>query len=176
MQNSSQNQDNSNVIGKRMMTIAWLIALAMLTWFFGNWEEQQFNPNQNPEYSSTDKVNEVTLVRNRYGHYVTNGFINEQQVTFFVDTGATFVAIPGSLQHKLGLEAGRAHWVNTANGTAKAYDTMIDKLVIGNIELTNIRASITPSMEGEEILLGMSVLKQLEFTQRGRELTLRQFN
>lgn len=176
MQNSSQNQDNSNAIGKRMMTIAWLIALAMLTWLFGNWEEQQFNPNQNPEYSSTDKVNEVKLVRNRYGHYVTNGFINGEQVTFFVDTGATFVAIPGGLQHKLGLEAGRAHWVNTANGTAKAYDTMIDRLVIGNIELTNIRASITPSMEGEEILLGMSVLKQLEFTQRGRELTLRQFN
>lgn len=176
MQNTSQNQDNFNQTGKRMMTIAWIIALALLTWIFGNWEENQFNPNQNPEYSSTEQVNEVKLDRNRYGHYLANGYINDQKVTFFVDTGATAVAVPGNLQYKLGLEAGQAHWVSTANGNAKAYATLIDKLVIGNIELTNIRASINPSMEGEEILLGMTVLKHLEFTQKGDELTLRQYN
>jgi aspartyl protease family protein len=38
--------------------------------------------------------------------------------------------------------------------------------------LKDINASITTSMVGNTILLGMSALKQIEFTQRGTTLTL----
>jgi aspartyl protease family protein len=37
-----------------------------------------------------------------------------------------------------------------------------------------VRASINPAVDNIGILLGMSVLKQLEFTQRGDTLILRQ--
>jgi aspartyl protease family protein len=36
-----------------------------------------------------------------------------------------------------------------------------------------VRADLNPGMTDDQILLGMSVLKQLEFTQRGDTLVLR---
>jgi len=41
--------------------------------------------------------------------------------------------------------------------------------------MNNVRASINPYMDGEEILLGMSALKQLELLQQGKTLTLKQY-
>jgi aspartyl protease family protein len=55
------------------------------------------------------------------------------------------------------------------------YGTEVSRLRIGNIELQDVRASITPSMAGDTILLGMSALQQVEFSQRGSTLTLRQY-
>ncbi len=161
-------------VGKNMMIMVWVIAMGLLTWFFGNWQDSQINPNQAPVSSIAGGVTQVTLMRNRQGHYVTSGSINHKAVTFLVDTGATTVAIPGGLQQTLGLNAGSMHRSITANGTAKAYATVIEQLAIGDIELFNVRASILPNMPGKRILLGMSVLKQIEFTQKGDQLTLRQ--
>ena len=52
---------------------------------------------------------------------------------------------------------------------------MLDSVMIGPIEIKNVRASINPGLRGKEILLGMSVLKRVEFTQRGDTLILRPF-
>ncbi|HSJ49577.1 MAG TPA: retroviral-like aspartic protease family protein, partial [Gammaproteobacteria bacterium] len=52
--------------------------------------------------------------------------------------------------------------------------TRLDELRIGDIVLRDVRASINPAVDDIGILLGMSVLKQLEFTQRGDILILRQ--
>ena len=183
MRNSSEknpgpktNSSDTQVIGKKMMMIAWLIAIGLATWLFGNWEEKQYNPNQSPQSYRNQNSVEVVLERNRAGHYLANGSVNGQQALFLLDTGATLVAIPGQLQKTYGLLSGQMHYTQTANGTAKAYATVIDSLTLGGITLTNVRASIVPNMQGNEILLGMSALKQLEFTQKGRQLTLRQRN
>ena len=95
-------------------------------------------------------------------------------VTFLLDTGATDVAIPAAIARKAGLNQGYISQAATANGIIQVYSTILDELQLGNIRLHDIKASITPSMEGETILLGMSALKQIEFMQRGSNLTLRQ--
>ena len=115
------------------------------------------------------------LQRNRQGHYLANGTINGTPVTFLLDTGATDVAIPASIAREASLEPGFEGRANTANGLVTVYSTTIDELVLGNIALSDVTASITPSMPGDTILLGMSALKRIEFTQRGASLTLRQF-
>ena len=51
--------------------------------------------------------------------------------------------------------------------------TELNSVSIGDITVYNVRANLNPGMNGEQILLGMSVLKQLEFTQRGEWLILR---
>jgi len=168
--------NGTETIGKNMMVIAWIFAIVLLTLFFGIWEDKQLNPNQSPNSLRAEDAIEVTLKRNRYGHYLVSGSVNQQEALFILDTGATVVAVPGELQQKLGLISGNVHYSNTANGTAKAYATTIKQLTIGDIKLQNVRASIIPNMQGQEILLGMSVLKQLEFTQKGDQLTLRQLN
>lgn len=162
-------------IGQGMLIACFAIALGGLTLFFDGWLDNQANPNQSPRSSeSANGVREVELQRNRQGHYVANGTINGVAVTFLLDTGATDVAIPENVARAAGLQAGFAGQANTANGTVTVYSTRIDELVLGNIVLSNVGASITPSMGGDTILLGMSALRQVEFTQRGSTLTLRQ--
>ena len=170
---SAQNTDVSGM-GRNMTIIATVIGIALATWFFAGVEERQINPNIEPEsYSSSGSIM-VELQRNRYGHYVTSGLLNDEPVVFLLDTGATDVAIPGELEKKLDLQRGRSHKTHTANGTGIAYATKIEYLQIGEIRLDNVRASIVPGMKGEQILLGMAALKQLEFRQKGNQLTLLQ--
>jgi len=174
--NNQQSAPNTNLdtggIGKNMMIIACIIAIALATWFFGNIEENRYNPNQSPASFNEGRIIKVELQRNQYGHYVTTGMIDNKEVVFLLDTGATYVAIPSALESYLNLKRGQSYFVHTANGTAKVYDTEIDYLQIGDIVLDNVKASISPTMQGEEVLLGMSALKQIEFRQKGDFLTL----
>lgn len=156
------------------MIIAWVIAMGLLTWSFGNWEEQQINPNSSPLSAKAGGATQVTLMRNRQGHYVTAGKINHQDVTFLIDTGATTVAVPSELQQALSLSPGKMQSSITANGTATSYATVVARLEIGEIVLFNVRASLLPNMPGKQILLGMSVLREIEFRQKGGQLILRQ--
>lgn len=64
--------------------------------------------------------------------------------------------------------------IQTANGTTTAYATRLDSLQLGEIEMRDVKAQISPSMDGDEVLLGMSVLKHLDFNQQGDTLTLHQ--
>ncbi len=162
-------------IGKGMIYVAWIIALILLTIFFNSFLEKEYNPNQQlTTHFSGDGPREVVLQRNSMGHYVASGSLNGAPVVFLLDTGATMLAIPESLANRLELKRGAQMQMTTANGTITAYSTTIDRVTLGAIELRQVRASITPSMREEEVLLGMSFLKQLEFTQRGDTLIIRQ--
>ena len=162
-------------IGQGMLIASFTLVLIALTLYFNDWIANQSNPNQNPNFSISDiGVREVVLKRNRQGHYVANGHLNGIPVTFLLDTGATEVAIPSEVAVKAGLIRGLAQQASTANGVVTVYSTEIDELQIGNIVLYDIDASVTPSMLGNTILLGMSALRQIEFTQRGSNLTLSQ--
>ncbi len=50
----------------------------------------------------------------------------------------------------------------------------LDSVGVGGIEQYHVSAAISPGLEGDEVLLGMSFLKHIEFTQRGDTLILRQ--
>ena len=155
-----------------MLIGGWVVFLGLMTLIFGNWEDNKYNPNKSIDGTSTDSEQSITLKRNTFGHYVTYGKINGQRVIFLLDTGATMVAVPEKLANKLRLEQGYSYQVNTANGTANVFSTNIDRLELGPLNMTNIRAAVSPGMNGDEVLLGMSALKQLEFSQIGDELTL----
>jgi len=157
-----------------MLYAAWLGVLGLLTLAFGVWEEDRFNPNSEPTSLSEGNTRTVILQRNAFNHYLSSGKINGAEVLFLLDTGATDVAIPGLLAKKLDLKKGAVGYASTAAGTVQVFRSHIDSLEIGNIRLNNVRASIIPSMDGEEILLGMTVLGQLRFTQQGDILELQQ--
>ncbi len=163
-------------IGTGMTVAACVIALMLASWYFDDFFNREYNPNQDIATRELDGIKEITLKRNRRGHYVTSGKINNTDVRFMLDTGATHVSIPGDVARQLKLEAGNRQIVNTANGRVYVYATMLDKIQIGDIVLANVRASINPHMRDEDILLGMSFLKHLEFSQRGDELVLRQYD
>jgi aspartyl protease family protein len=161
-------------IGKGMVVGAWVGLLIFLTLFFSSYLERQNNPNSNPETAVIDSVKEVALKRNRSGHYVASGMINGKEVTFLLDTGATDVAISDDLATALQLHRGAYVTSQTANGVVTARKTTLAEVSIGDIRIQNVRASILPVLPDDEVLLGMSFLKQLELVQRGNYLLLRQ--
>jgi aspartyl protease family protein len=163
-------------MGKTMIIAAWVIALGLLTVLFNSWLERERNPNRRiAAYTMTDGGREIRLQRNRYGHYVASGHINNRSVEFLLDTGASDVSVPAGVARRLGLRRGAPVNYETANGNITAYATRLPVVRLGNIVLTDVRASINPHLAGDEILLGMSFLKQIEFTQRGDSLILRQY-
>ena len=106
---------------------------------------------------------------------MANGTVNNVPVLFLLDTGATDVAIPELIALTAGLQRGNTSRASTANGVVTVYSTQVAELTLGNIVLKDVKASITTSMVGDTILLGMSALRQVEFSQRGDELTLRYY-
>ncbi|MBB2495321.1 retropepsin-like aspartic protease family protein [Aquipseudomonas ullengensis] len=160
--------------GRVMLICAWIAALALATYWFGNWEERRANPNQQPQSMHGEGFIEVRLASGRGGHYLLDGQIDGQTVTFLLDTGASAVAIPADLAKRLGLTRGAPVTLKTANGLSTGYRTHLTSLQLGEIQLHDVAALITPGMDGDEVLLGMSALKQLEFTQRDGTLVLRQ--
>ena len=161
-------------LGRGMAILAWVSLLGLLTVIFGRWEEHQRNPNADLDAYVDGQIREVVLESNRRHHYVASGQINGANVVFLLDTGASDVVIPQGLPRERGLKPGAKSRARTANGIVEVYQTRIDSLRLGAIHLRQVRASINPGMDGDEILLGMSALKQVEFTQRGDRLTLRQ--
>lgn len=148
--------------------------LFLATRFFGQWEQRQENPNKVVSSVRGEDYIEVQLVGNGQGHFVADGQINGQAVHFMLDTGATDVAIPERLATRLGLERGAPVTLSTANGRTEGYRTRLDELQLGDIRLLDVRALVVPGLGGEQVLLGMSALKRLEFTQRSGTLLLRQ--
>ena len=167
--------DPTNKMAKVFVWLAWIVAITLLMFFFQDTLDKQFNPNSQPEMRLTDTGKaEVVLAQNRQGHYVAHGTINDMPVTFLLDTGATQVSIPAHIADKLNLTGQGNYRVQTANGSVTVYKTKLDQLSIGSILLYNVAAHINPGMKADEILLGMSALKRLDFHQTGKQLILRE--
>ncbi len=157
-----------------MLIASFVLGLGLLTVFFDSMLGRRENPNQNPvSQIGSDGSVVVELQRNRQGHYVVNGEVEGEPAIFLLDTGATDVVLPEELAQSAGLERGFPTRATTANGELVVYSALISQLQIGEILLTDVRASINPAMHGNVVLLGMSALRHIEFTQRGDLLTLR---
>ncbi|OCX17976.1 aspartyl protease [Stutzerimonas xanthomarina] len=160
--------------GRVMLVLAWGAGILLATRFFADWEESRYNPNRQPVSVVQGDQIEVLLEGNAQGHFVADGRINGKTVTFLLDTGATDVAIPAELAEELGLSRGAPVNLLTANGQTTGFRTRLESLALGEIVLRDVRAIVAPGFGGNQILLGMSALKQLEFTQRAGTLVLRQ--
>ncbi len=176
MDTKQPNNNELKGLSSGMTVVAWLLVLGLLTMFFNNWLDEQRNPNQQiMGITNSDGIREVSLQRNRYGHYNASGYINGHEVEFMLDTGASDIVIPAHIADNLDLKRGAALTYRTANGDITAYLTQLAEVELGNIVIENVRASINPAMKDGEVLLGMSFLKKVEFTQSGNRLTLRQY-
>jgi aspartyl protease family protein len=171
----TEDQANTSKMGIWMFIVAWIMGLGLLAAYFSGMLDKQYNPNQAPLSVSTQAGIQVELKQNVMGHYVTSGEINGQRVTFLLDTGATNVSVGARLGQQLGLQPGRRYTALTANGSITVAETNISELKIGDITLYNVDANLNPGMNSDKILLGMSALKQLEWSQRGNVLTLKTF-
>lgn len=115
---------------------------------------------------------QVRVKQDNYGHYTFVGEINGIKVDFLLDTGATNVSIPQKVARFIKLPFGKSYFSNTAKGKSLSYHSSAEVVAVGGISLYNVEASISTGMEGDEILLGMSFLKNLEVVQKNGELII----
>ena len=159
--------------GSVMLILFWIVLLALLVWGFTDYLQRQTKPT----ISDGQGFREVELTRSQGSHYIAQGSINGHPVNFIVDTGATLVALPASMKEQLSLTISGKGQARTAGGLIPIGYTRLDSVRIGNIELRNVSASIDLSHTNsiDEVLLGMSFLRELELTQQDGKLRIRQY-
>jgi aspartyl protease family protein len=127
-------------------------------------------------YRSTDAAPErqsVTLAADPRGHFFSEGAINGRPMRFLVDTGATAVALPASDARRLGIDytKGQRGRTSTAGGLVDVYRVRLDRVRLGDIELSGIDGVVIE--QGLDIaLLGMSFLNRVEMKREGQTMTL----
>ncbi len=120
------------------------------------------------------KPRQVILQRRGDGPFTSAGRINGEPVQLLVDTGATTVALSGTLAERLQLRHGRKRRIDTASGGTTGYETILDTLQLGPLTLHRVQAVILPAMAmADKVLLGLNALSGLEMHQRGNTLIIR---
>ena len=120
---------------------------------------------------------QLTINKDELGQYRVRGTVNEQFVSFLVDTGASIVAMSSHEAADLGINYTMSDEVGsvvTAQGTATAYFVILDKVTIGGIEATNVRGAVIEGRYPVEILLGMSFLNRVSMQEDDGVLKLTQ--
>ena len=109
-----------------------------------------------------------SLKQNSRGHFFTEASINEQSLTFVVDTGASVVSLPESIANSAKIYCDDKVGMNTANGVAEGCSTKIKKLQFGPFVVNDVAAVIMPSLS--QPLLGMNVLQLFKIAQEKGEM------
>lgn len=115
------------------------------------------------QFKKADKT-EIRIASGAGGHYHTKGLINGTPVDFLVDTGATAIAMNHFEAERLGIDyrAGQQVAVNTANGTAKAFQVTLSSVSIGNIVVHQVAALVSSSDSPSVVLLGNTYLSKVD--------------
>jgi aspartyl protease family protein len=106
----------------------------------------------------------VVLNREENGHFFAQGEVDGASVRFMVDTGASVIALTSEDAQKLG-QTWYPNELQTVgrgvNGDVIGKPVMLNRVRIGNLEVSNVRAIIVP--EGLDVsLLGQSFLSKIQ--------------
>lgn len=140
-------------------------------------KQQEFKLGHHVSTSFTEKKMAEAKIMPVNGMYTITGFINSQAVNFLVDTGATWIAMNANQARSLGINfryTGKRGMVSTANGNVPVYRVILDKVRVGEIELTNVAAAVLEGNSPSEVLLGNSFLNRIEMQRQGRVMLLKQ--
>jgi aspartyl protease family protein len=116
----------------------------------------------------------AVLTADSRGHYQAQGTVNGAPARFVVDTGATVVVLSKSEADRLAIRYVDApsSLASTANGTVTYRVVKLDRVKIGDVELTNVDAAILEGAYDGPNLLGMSFLSRTEVSRDGPNMVL----
>lgn len=115
----------------------------------------------------------IVLTSDSRGHFINTGTINGKIMQYMVDTGASTVAIGRPEADRMGLDyqRGAPVMMGTANGTALGWRIQLDAVRLGDVEVRDVEAVVTPQAM-PFVLLGNSFLNQFQMTRTNDQLVL----
>ncbi|MDN6885348.1 retropepsin-like aspartic protease [Variovorax sp. CAN2819] len=115
----------------------------------------------------------IVLPADSRGHFMTQGAINGRPVTFMLDTGATTIALSADDAQRIGLDYSKGQRVlmNTANGTATGYRLRLQSVRVGDVEVYDIDAIVSPQAM-PYVLLGNSFITRFSMRRDADQMVL----
>ena len=116
---------------------------------------------------------EVIIPRRLGGQFIVSAKVNNVPTSLLFDTGASTVVLRAEEAKKMGVDVANLDYdvsVTTANGSALAADTTLDRIAVGPIVVRNVHALIARPGALNENLLGANFLDRLQSysVERGR--------
>ena len=121
----------------------------------------------------TGNGSRIVLPADSRGHFMTQGAINGRPVTFMLDTGATSVAMSAADAQRIGLDYSKGQRVqmNTANGVASGYKLRLQSVRVGDVEVYDIDAIVSPQPM-PFVLLGNSFINRFSMRRDADQMVL----
>ena len=115
----------------------------------------------------------IVMTAGSGGHFLTQGLINGRAVQLVVDTGATVVSLGVQDAERIGLkyQAGEPVRMATANGTTTGWRIKLDSMRVGDVDVYNVDAVVTPGAM-PFVLLGNSFLTRFQMTRTSDQMVL----
>ncbi len=136
----------------------WLVIFAAMIAAVGIW--QDIRSPQRSASSFTTQDGNVVISQGGDGHYRVKIKVNDQTLSFLVDTGASHVVLTQSDAKALGFKLENLQFWNTAmtaNGSVSTAPVRLRQMALGPYVDRNVSASVN-SGEMQQSLLGMSYL------------------
>jgi aspartyl protease family protein len=120
---------------------------------------------------------EVVISRRVGGSFVVDGRVNDRDMRFIFDTGASTMVLTPESARSVGINPDSLSYVvpvSTANGRTLAAMVVLDRVTVGSITEQRVRALVTRPGQLRENLLGMTFLERLaSYEVRNNRLILR---
>ena len=116
-----------------------------------------------PYIANTNQEGKVEIQKSADNHFYIALEVNNKNVLFLIDTGATTTTLTLKDARRVGIDVNSLKFnqmVNTANGTAFGASAKISNIQVGNFKIDDMWVLINQNMSGNS-LLGMNFLKQL---------------
>lgn len=120
---------------------------------------------------TTETGAEMVIAAGRNGHFLVTAEVEDVEILFLVDTGASQVILTVEDAERLGYRVDSLEFSDrfqTANGAIRGAPLQLSDLRIGDLEIEDVRASVIRAPMSTS-LLGMSFLSRLESFEIGEE-------
>lgn len=130
-----------------------------------------------PVVLMTGERPEIALRKSSNGHFLTEANVNGTRTRFMIDTGATTIALTWEDAIAAGFDPTKLQFtmpIMTANGSSMAAPIRLDRVEVGPIVRTDLRATVAAEGKLEQSLLGMNFISSLSsFEMRRNEVIFR---
>ena len=153
------------------MATAWGMIVLGLVAGYGIWND--ISQNLRPRAAVTAQGT-ISIPRAPDGHYYLTVTVNDVDIDFLIDTGATNVVLNDRDARRIGIDPATLAFsatAQTANGAVQISHVTLDRVAIGPYADSRVSAWVSQG-ETEISLLGMSYLSRYDLQISGGTMTL----